>query len=104
MGTEYHVKVKFKDDWRPIRTVNSIARGFLRSMPDLSRTPPTAVKCPTEKANVVKRIESEESRIPDQKRLRELYDLTNTILCSIIALTVFMGIFHKVWSIQGVED
>ena len=84
-----HVKIKSTEDWRPIRAVRNAPRDFLKNAPDLTRTPPTRVACPDGKEEVIKRMNSEACRIPSQRKLRELHDLT--IQCSTTALTSSTG-------------
>lgn len=79
VSTECHVKVGSKDDWRAFRVSKGKNRGFLVKEPALTDTPPTTITPPTGEEEVTKRINSEEYRINNLKKLRELRELKDRV-------------------------
>lgn len=76
---ECHVKVKCNDDWRALRTSRQGNGGFLTQIPDLQKTPPVHTKSLHNKAEVKKRLESEEGRINNMTKLADLHDLMDDV-------------------------
>lgn len=77
--TQCTVKVGCKDEWRPIRIDGDTNRGFLVLVPQLRHTPPTIISLPTGKEEISRRFDSEESRINNTKKLRELVELRDHV-------------------------
>lgn len=72
------VKVNVSDEWSPISSL------FLKSAPDLEKTPPTIIddsrnSFSIEKQKVTERIESTEARIRDPTRIGELKQLRDSV-------------------------
>lgn len=79
--TTCEVKRNSKDNWeklRPDQSTNDFG-GFLLGTPILKKTPATSHRCPPDKDEVVKRLVSEEVRIGDAQRMKELRDLVGTV-------------------------
>lgn len=77
-NTKCCVKTDCVEEWVPLLQSNTNA-GFLLSLPDLRKTPPTSVTTPTNIGEVKKRLESEEARINDVSKMRKLRDLVSRI-------------------------
>jgi len=81
------VKINCTDVWENLPMKGSTSHvGFLKSLPSLSRTPPTTIECPPGKVEVTKRLESEDGRINDDAKLQELYKLRDHVFRSRIEL------------------
>ncbi len=78
---ELKVRVNLYDDWKILN------QSFVKTLPDLSKTPPTEIidndnKWKTQKAKVTTRFESEETRIHNPSKLGELMELRDSIFRS----------------------
>ena len=74
------VKRELIDEWKPLHQLPSLLnKGFLKFYPDLHETPPLIIAEPEGRTEVSKRIESEEVRIDDISRLRELLALRDEV-------------------------
>lgn len=74
------VKHKNSDAWVPLfKSANRSDQGILKSVPDLRRTPPTSVTCPTGLEKVTKRFVSEESRINNTDNMVLLHELRDHV-------------------------
>ena len=72
------VKAKFTDEWQPLHTTSS-DKAFLSTVPSLLGTSPLYMKEPDGKAEVVKRIVSEETRINSAAKYESLMELCDTV-------------------------
>lgn len=79
--TTCSVKVGHGDEWNELHQPASGRKkgGFICKLPALKNTPPTPVVSPTDKEEVLKRLQSEEGRIGSRKQLRELHELVKTV-------------------------
>ena len=73
-NTKCLVKVNSLDDWENLRPNwnGEGYGGFITDIPDLSKTPPVKLLCPPNKVEVLKRLDSEETRIGNLGKLHEL--------------------------------
>lgn len=64
-GTTCSVKINSMDDWQALRMdgLHNGFGGFIKRTPDLCKTPPLKLKSPVNKSDVLKRLQSEETRI-----------------------------------------
>lgn len=81
--TECHVKDGCKDEWRPMRVINGVNQGFLLLASRFAQHPSTSIICTISYDEVRKRIESEESRIKDAKKLPSLYELVGRMFITL---------------------
>lgn len=80
VSTCCHVKTASTDAWRPlVQQADRTVQGFLREVPDLSRTPHTSVKCPPNLENINKRFNSEEGRINSSEDMILLHELRDSV-------------------------
>ncbi len=74
------VKIHCRGAWEPLSSGPDSA--FLRFVPDVSNTPPTAVQSPTNLVEVNKRLRSEEIRIGSRERMTALRSLRDEVYVS----------------------
>lgn len=79
--TTCDVKMNCDDEWEPLAAEGRTPHigGFIRSAPNLSRTPPTILECPSNRREVLKRLDTEQSRIENREKLRQLYALVEEV-------------------------
>jgi len=76
--TKCCVKTNSDDDWIPLLE-NDSDSGFLKSVPNLHKTPPTSVVAPSNYIEVNKRLQSEETRINDPAKMQKLRHLRDQV-------------------------
>lgn len=71
-----NLKMSVTEECTPLKTSRN---SFLRGIPDLSVTPPTSVAKPPSRNEMLRGLESEECRINDHKRIKELFTLRDEV-------------------------
>lgn len=79
--TKCLVKVNSMDDWEDLRTnwKGEGYGGFITDIPDLRKTPPVKLVSPPNLIQVMKRLDSEETRINDMGKMESLKALVDEI-------------------------
>ena len=76
--TMCQVRVKATDCWKSIAASDE-TKTFIKFVPDLSKTPPTHVKCPAGREKVDQRLNSVEGRVNSREKMLELYNMRDKI-------------------------
>ena len=79
--TKCLVKINSMDDWVPFRATQSDDgyNGFLKKLPDLSKTPGTTLTSPTDLNDIERRLSSEETRINSRDKMDALRALVQDV-------------------------
>ena len=75
LKTARHARVSCDDGWLPFDD----GRGFLKSVPDILKTPATLIRCPDNLAEANKCLASVEERVRSVEDMRELKKLRDEI-------------------------
>lgn len=83
VSTCCYVKHKSSDNWAPLfKSAGGVVQGFLKSLPNLEKTPDLRIPCPSGVDNITKRFTSEEGRINNTDKMVALYELRDFVFQS----------------------
>ena len=78
-NTACNVKLSCDDEWEPLPTITLGLKGFTLVPPDLKVVPPTVLKSPPDRDEVMLRLRAEETRVNSTSKMMQLHALIEQV-------------------------